>query len=157
MIFLGPGTYVINYSKDAMFAEILIFSNIFVFLAVNWAQKWSETVNFSCIPFEPKFKIWRIFQTLCFFYRRLPMVKVPARSNNTWGSKGPKIAKRGHIIDTESIQQKIFNFTTTYLYWWNLPQIYILIRSFVWQNLGVCLIGCKISQEINFLVNLDHF
>ena len=42
------------------------------------------------------------------------MVKVPARSNNIWASKGPKIAKRDHIIDTGSIQQKIFNFTTTY-------------------------------------------
>ena len=29
--------------KDTVFAEILVFSNISGFLAVNWAPKWTET------------------------------------------------------------------------------------------------------------------
>ena len=44
------------------------------------------------------------------------MVKFPARSNNIWGSKGPKVPKKGHFMDRESIQKtlKILNFTATY-------------------------------------------
>ena len=42
--------------KDVVFAEILVFSNIFAFPAVNWVRKWAKTVNFGCIPFEPKCK-----------------------------------------------------------------------------------------------------
>ena len=53
--------------KDPAFAEILVFSNIFVFLAVNWVPKWTETVNFSYIPFEPKFKILKDFLNTVFF------------------------------------------------------------------------------------------
>ena len=39
--------------KDAVFAEILIFSNIFGLATVNCAPIWTETVNFNYIPFEP--------------------------------------------------------------------------------------------------------
>ena len=42
-------------------------------------------------------------------------------------------------MDAESIQEtlKIFNVPTTYAILQNLPQMYILIRSFIWQNIGV--------------------
>ena len=53
--------------KDAAFAEILDFSNIFGFPEVNWAAKWPKTVNFSCIPFEPKFRILKDFSSTVFF------------------------------------------------------------------------------------------
>ena len=116
--FWDLGHRLLIIPMDAAFAEILIFSNNFGFSSVNWAPKWTKTVNSSCIRFEPKFKILdtKIFQTLCFSYWRLPMVKVSARSNNIWGSKDPNFAKRGHFMGTESIKQilKIFNFTTTY-------------------------------------------
>ena len=56
-----------DIAKDAVFAEILVFSNIFGFPAVNWAPKWTETVNFSCIQFEPKFKILKGFSNTVFF------------------------------------------------------------------------------------------
>ena len=52
---------------DAAFAEILDFSNIFGFPEVNWAAKWPKTVNFSCIPFEPKFRILKDFSSTVFF------------------------------------------------------------------------------------------
>ena len=43
--------------NDAYFPEILGLSNIFGFSAVNWAPKLTKTVNFVCIPFEPKLKL----------------------------------------------------------------------------------------------------
>ena len=44
-------------SKDAVFAEILGFSNFSDFRGVNWAPKWPKTVDFGYIPFELKCKI----------------------------------------------------------------------------------------------------
>ena len=60
---------------------------------------------------------------------------------------------------TELIQKnlKIFHFTTTYSILMKLTTDIILIRSFIWQNLGVCLIGCKMSQKINFLAQIRQF
>ena len=54
-----------DIAKDTVFAKILVFSNIFGFLVVNWTPKWTKTVYFGCVLFEPKLKIWKIFQTLC--------------------------------------------------------------------------------------------
>ena len=48
---------MIYVPQDVFFAEILVFRNIFGILVVNWAPKWTKTVNFGCIPFQPKFKI----------------------------------------------------------------------------------------------------
>ena len=56
VIFNGPGT-LFDIPKDTVFAEILIISNIFDFPVVNWAPKWTKTVNFGCVLFEPQFKI----------------------------------------------------------------------------------------------------
>ena len=36
------------------------------FLAVNWAPKWTKTVNFGCVPFESKFKILKDFWNTAF-------------------------------------------------------------------------------------------
>ena len=46
-----------DISKDVVISEILVFSNIFGFTAVNWVSKWTETVNFGYLPFKLKFKI----------------------------------------------------------------------------------------------------
>ena len=40
--------------KDAVSGKILIFGNIFIFLRVNWAQKWTKTENFGYVPFPLK-------------------------------------------------------------------------------------------------------
>ena len=45
MVFLGPGT-LFEIPKDAIFVEILVFSNISHFAVVNWAPKWTKTINF---------------------------------------------------------------------------------------------------------------
>ena len=46
--------------KDVGFPEILVVSNIFGFLAVCWAPKWTKT-KFTCVPFESKFKLLKDF------------------------------------------------------------------------------------------------
>ena len=52
--------------KDAVFPEILVLRNISGFPAVNWAPKWAKTVNFVCIPSEPKFKLLKNFSNTVF-------------------------------------------------------------------------------------------
>ena len=102
--------------KDPAFAEILVFSNIFVFLAVNWVPKWTETVNFSYIPFEPKFKILKDFLNTVFFLIGDYLWSKFQQDRTIFGGDPKKSKKRGHFMDTESIQKtfKVFHFTTAY-------------------------------------------
>ena len=59
--------------KDAVFAEILAFSNIFGFPVVKCAPIWTETVTLTTTETLTTFhlsqnsRFWRIFQTLFFF------------------------------------------------------------------------------------------
>ena len=159
-LFLEMGHTLLIIPKDAAFAEILVFSNIFGFLAVNWAPKWTETVNLRSFLLSQNSKFWRIFQTLCFSYWKLPMVKVSARSNNIWGSKGQRNRKKGPFPWILNQYKKLWHFLISQphiLYWWNLPQIYILMRSFISQILGGSLIACKMSKKINFLAQFGPF
>ena len=40
--------------KDVVSAKSLVFGNVFFFLVVNWAQKWTKTLNFGYVPFVLK-------------------------------------------------------------------------------------------------------
>ena len=51
--------------KD-VFAEILVFSNIFGFPAENWDPKCNKTINFGCLPFKLKLKILKDFSNSVF-------------------------------------------------------------------------------------------
>ena len=51
---------------NAVFAEILFFSKIFGFLAVNGVPKWTKTVTFQWVPFEPNFKVLKDFSNNVF-------------------------------------------------------------------------------------------
>ena len=66
MIFVGPGTTLLIITKYAVFAEVLIFSNISGFMMVNWAIEWTENLNIYCILFEPKFKTFKDFSNTVF-------------------------------------------------------------------------------------------
>ena len=44
--FLDAGLTLLYPAKDGVSAEILVFSNIFGFPAVNWGPKRTKTVNF---------------------------------------------------------------------------------------------------------------
>ena len=82
--------------KDAAFAEILVFSNIFGFPTVNWVPKWTETVNFSCIPFEPKFKILKDFLNTVFFLIGDYLWSKFQQDRTIFGAvRAQKIAKKG--------------------------------------------------------------
>ena len=37
--------------KDVVSGKIKVFGNIFFFPGVNWAPKWTKTVNFGYVPF----------------------------------------------------------------------------------------------------------
>ena len=94
MIFLGQGLTLFDIPKDVVFVEVLVLSNIFGFPMVNWAPKWTKTVSFGCVPFEPKFKVLKdLSNTVFFFIGRLLLAKISARLNSIWGSKGPKPLK----------------------------------------------------------------
>ena len=107
----------------------------------------------------------------CVYLIGLPLVKISARSNIIWGNKSQKNPKRAYFKDAESIQGtlKNFNFTSTYaisvVSFINLPQIYIVIRSFIWQNIGVFIEYkrawtkklTKWAKNLVFWPNFDHF
>ena len=50
-----------DITKYAVFAKILVFSNIFGFPAVHKAPKWNKTVSFGFLPFKLKCKILKDF------------------------------------------------------------------------------------------------
>ena len=52
--FRDLGLTLFDIPKDTVFAEIMVLSNIFGFLTANWTPKWTKTVNFGCVSFEPK-------------------------------------------------------------------------------------------------------
>ena len=101
--------------NDVVFAEILVLSIIFGFLVVNWVPKWTKTVNVRCGIWAKMYNFERFLKHCICLIGRLNLVKISARWNNIWESKGSKPQKRGHFIDAESIQKalKIFTFTTT--------------------------------------------
>ena len=59
--FWGLSPTLFDIPEDVVFVDILVFSNIFGFPVVNWAQKRNKTVNFRCLPFILKFKILKDF------------------------------------------------------------------------------------------------
>ena len=83
-----------DIAKDAVFAEILVFSNIFGFPVINWAPKWTKTLRAFHLSQNSKF--WRIFQMPFLSNWKLSQVKISKRSNNILVCEGPKNPKRGH-------------------------------------------------------------
>ena len=81
--------------KDVVFAEILVLSNIFGFLAVHWALKWTKTVNFGCIPFEPKFKILKDFSNTVFVSLEEYLWLKSQQNRTIFGGVRSKIPKKG--------------------------------------------------------------
>ena len=73
--------YLIFLTKDEVFPEISVLSNIFGFLAANWALNWVHSISAKIQNFEGFLK-----HCVCLI-GRIPLVKTSARSNNIWGSK----------------------------------------------------------------------
>ena len=153
--------------KNVVFAEILVFSNIFGFPAVNWAPKWNKTVNFGCLPFELKYKILKYFSNFVFPNTnwRPPLVKISAKLNNILGKKGQKNPRKG-FMDAESIPKSLknFNFTTTNAI---LMKLITNIHLKVFHLAKSWSVTHKVQEDINkkahkmsqkdFWRNSDHF
>ena len=145
MIFWDLGLTLFDIPKDVVFAEILVLSNIFGFLAVHWALKWTKTVNFGCIPFEPKFKILKDFSNtvfllledyLCSKFQQNWTACVGVRARTPLPHNFPKKGAISWMLNQYEKLRKFLTSQPQMLFWRNLSQIYIWIRSFIWQNLG---------------------
>ena len=65
------------------------------FLAVNWALKWTKTLNFGCIPFEPKWKILKDFSNTVFVLLEEYFWSKSQQDRTIFGGVRSKIPKRG--------------------------------------------------------------
>ena len=114
------GLTLLYISKDAVFAEILVLSNIFGFPAVNWVPKWTKTVNFRCVPFETKFKFKKDFSSTVFvLFETTSGQSFSKIKQYLGGVNAQQISNRGHFMNAESIQ-KSFKFLISQphmLYW----------------------------------------
>ena len=117
------GRKLFDIPKDVVFVIILVFSNIFGFPVVNWALKRTKTVNFGCLPFILKFRISKDSFNSVFLIGDYLWSKF----QQGWTMFGG--------VRTQPKTLKRLTSQPQMLYWWNLPQIYILLRSFIWQNL----------------------
>ena len=112
----------------ATFLVFWWFSNSFGTLG----PKMDKTYNFGCVPFDLKFKILKDFPNTVPYWR-LPLVKISARS------KKPQETQKEAISWMLNQYEKLWNFPfqsncyTGEIY----HRLYILIKSFIWQNLGV--------------------
>ena len=94
-------------------------------------------MNFQCAPFEPNLKILKDFSKNVFALLDYLWSKLHPRSNNNWGNKSQKKkTNKGPFHGYKKLGKFLIS-QPHMLYKWNLSQIYVLIRSFIWQNLGV--------------------
>ena len=74
--------------------KILIF--YFGHFRRKWAgQSWTKSANFGYVPFPKKLAFFEDSWKTAFLSLALPLVKISAKSDNIWESKGPKNPKRG--------------------------------------------------------------
>ena len=89
------GLTLFDIPKDVVFPEIFVLNNIFGFLAVNSALKWTKTVNFECIPFEAKFKILKDFSNTVFVLLEEYLWSKSQQDQTIFRGVRPKIPKKG--------------------------------------------------------------
>ena len=128
MILLDLGLTLFNITKDTVFAEIVVSSNIFGFLVVDWTPKWIKSANLGCVPFKPKLRILKNFSNNMFFLLETTCGRNSTRSKNIWGWKSSKISQMRHRcwIDTKNFEN----------FW---------LHNHIWYN-GLC--QKKIKQEV---------
>ena len=92
--FWDLGLTFLDIPKDVFFPEILVLSNTFGFLAVNLALKCTKTVNFGCIPFDPKFKILKDFSDTIFVLLEEYLWSKSQQDRTIFGRARPNIPKK---------------------------------------------------------------
>ena len=91
---------LLNGRKDAVFAQILVFSNILVFLGVHWAWKRTKIVKFWVRLVSEKIQnFWKILQKLFLSSWSLPPLKMSAKLNHIWGLWIQTLAKKDNFMD----------------------------------------------------------
>ena len=75
--FLDLGVLVFDIPKNSIFAESLVLAILLAFPVVNWVPKWTNSVNFGCVTFEPKSKISIDFSNTVF-------VLLETKSQSLW-------------------------------------------------------------------------
>ena len=127
------GLVLLDDHKNLVSWKILVFGNILGFLGVNWAQKWTKTVNFGYVSFplkhfilkdcsETAFLLWETYLWLKFQQTRAIFGRERAQ----------KTPKRSHFMGAASSwkQLKIYNLTTTNPILMKLTTIIYLHKTF---------------------------
>ena len=106
--FWDLGLTSLNIPKDVLFLEIFVLSNIFGFLAVNWAQKWTKTLNSEFISFETKFKILKDFPNNMFVLLEDYIWSGSQQGQTIFGGAKPKCPQNrpfhGYWINTKNFE-----------------------------------------------------
>ena len=75
--FLDLDVLVFDIPRNSIFAESLVLAILLAFPAVNWVPKWTNSVNFGWVTFEPKSKISIDFSNTVF-------VLLETKSQSLW-------------------------------------------------------------------------
>ena len=119
-------------SKDVVFKKILVFDNILCFPGVNWAQRWTKTVNFGFVPFTLNDISFKDSSYSVLAHHILPLVQISAKSGEKGGERAQKPPKMGHFMDAAPPRNnlKFYNLGTTNAIKMKLTTIMYLHETF---------------------------
>ena len=80
---------------------------------VNWALKWNITVNYRCVPFEPKFKILKDFSNTVFVILEDYLWSKFLQDRKIFGGVRAKNLPKKAISRMLNQYETLFTFTTT--------------------------------------------
>ena len=133
--FWDLGLTLFDIAKDVVLPEILGSSNSFGFPLVNWFPKWTKTVKLGCVPFDSKFKLLKDFSNTVFVLLEDYLWLKFQQDWIIFRGVRPKTSKKGPFHGCWINMKNFINFITTNAILTKLTT-YILITSFIWQNLG---------------------
>ena len=125
---INLGFMLLDSPKNAVFAQIFVFSNILVFLGVHWTWKWTKIVTFGCVPLHSKFKIFgRFFKSWFSLHETYLRWKFQQDWIIFGGLRAQTPPRKDHFMDAESVQKtlKILNLTTTDVILMKLTTIFL--------------------------------
>ena len=131
--------------KDVDSGKILVFAKIFGFPGVNWAQRWTKTEKFGCIPVVLKHLILKHCSHPVFLLWWTTSGPNFNKIEPYFGEKGPRNSQKGPISWLPHCHENIWKFITLEPQMaerWNLPQLCIFMRPLLWQNIWAWDEGC---------------
>ena len=111
----------------------MVFGNILGLLGVNWAQKWTKTINFRYVPLQVKHLILKNCSETVFALRKIYLWSKFQQTRIIFGGeRAQKPLKRGHFMDAALPQKrmKMYNLTTTNATLMKLTTIMYLHKTF---------------------------